>query len=131
LPARHNPVYLQTTRYFVIGNLAESDEEVIRYAGLLRGTESAVQAVSASHLQLTARFLSGANLLDQYGLSSVSTIGQFGNVYLNFALWAIAIVPGWLVIKDFGASSGDKKLEREARRDVNSQESTSDSPKNS
>lgn len=35
-------------RYFVIGNLAESDEEVIRYAGLLRGTESAVQAVSVS-----------------------------------------------------------------------------------
>jgi len=33
-------------RYFVVGNLAESDEEVIRYAGLLRGTESAVQAVS-------------------------------------------------------------------------------------
>lgn len=35
-------------RYFVIGNLAENDEEVIRYAGLLRGTESAVQAVSVS-----------------------------------------------------------------------------------
>jgi hypothetical protein len=33
-------------RYFVVGNLAESDEEVIRYAGLLRGTESAIQAVS-------------------------------------------------------------------------------------
>ena len=35
-----------SSSYFVIGNLAESDEEVIRYAGLLRGTESAVQAVS-------------------------------------------------------------------------------------
>lgn len=32
----------------MIGNLAENDEEVIRYAGLLRGTESAVQAVSVS-----------------------------------------------------------------------------------
>jgi hypothetical protein len=30
----------------VVGNLADSDEEVIRYAGLLRGTESAIQAVS-------------------------------------------------------------------------------------
>jgi hypothetical protein len=37
-----------SNRYFVVGNLAESDEEVIRYAGLLRGTESAVQAVSVS-----------------------------------------------------------------------------------
>jgi hypothetical protein len=39
---------LTSHRYFVIGNLAENDEEVIRYAGLLRGTESAVQAVSVS-----------------------------------------------------------------------------------
>ena len=33
-------------RYFVIGNLADNDEDVVRFAGLLRGTESAVQAVS-------------------------------------------------------------------------------------
>ena len=32
--------------YFVIGNLAEDEEQVIRYAALLRGTESAWQAVS-------------------------------------------------------------------------------------
>lgn len=37
---------LTASRYFVVGNLADSDEEVIRYAGLLRGTESAIQAVS-------------------------------------------------------------------------------------
>lgn len=41
-----NVQQLTYCRYFVIGNLAENDEEVIRYAGLLRGTESAVQAVS-------------------------------------------------------------------------------------
>ena len=34
--------------YFVVGNLARSDEEVVRIAGLLRGTESAAQAVSVS-----------------------------------------------------------------------------------
>lgn len=41
---------LTLSRYFVIGNLADNDEEVIRYAGLLRGTESAVQAVSVCFL---------------------------------------------------------------------------------
>ncbi|GAB1195486.1 hypothetical protein APSETT444_004745 [Aspergillus pseudonomiae] len=33
--------------YFLIGNLAHDEEEVIRISGLLRGTESAAQAVSA------------------------------------------------------------------------------------
>jgi MFS family permease len=40
-------------RYFVVGELVSTDAEVIRIAGLLRGTESAVQAVSVclpSHL---------------------------------------------------------------------------------
>lgn len=35
-------------RYFVIGFIAKDQEEIIRYASLLRGTESAVQAVSVS-----------------------------------------------------------------------------------
>jgi len=43
-------------------------------------------------------------------------MGQVGNVYLNFALWALALVPGWLIIKEFGAGSQDKKIERESRR---------------
>ncbi|KAF2211346.1 hypothetical protein CERZMDRAFT_43550 [Cercospora zeae-maydis SCOH1-5] len=75
--------------YFVIGQLANNDAEIIRYSGLLRGTESAVQAVS-------------------YGLSSVGTMGQFGCVYLNFALWAISVVPAWFVIKDIGVNIGRK-----------------------
>ncbi|OQN98882.1 hypothetical protein B0A48_15228 [Cryoendolithus antarcticus] len=82
--------------YFVIGNLAESDGEFVRYAGLLRGTESAVQAVS-------------------YGLCSIPVMGQVSCIYLNFGLWAVAIVPAWLVIKNFGIG-GDKKLAREGLR---------------
>lgn len=34
--------------YFVIGNLARDEGDVVRYAALLRGTESAAQAVSVS-----------------------------------------------------------------------------------
>jgi MFS family permease len=34
--------------YFVVGNLASTEAEVVRIAGLLRGTESAAQAVSVS-----------------------------------------------------------------------------------
>lgn len=37
-----------------------------------------------------------------------------GGIYLNFALWALAIIPGWLVIKDIGTIIGDKKMERES-----------------
>lgn len=37
-------------RYFVVGNLAKTEAEVIRIAGLLRGTESAWQAISVSEL---------------------------------------------------------------------------------
>ena len=71
----------------VVGSLARNEAEIIRYAGLLRGTESAAQAVS-------------------YGLTSVSVMGQVGAVYLNFGLWAVSIVPAWFVIKEIGVSTG-------------------------
>ncbi|KAH7305745.1 DUF895 domain membrane protein [Rhexocercosporidium sp. MPI-PUGE-AT-0058] len=80
--------------YFVVGELAGSDAEVIRIAGLLRGTESAVQAVS-------------------YGLSSIKIFADVGGVYLNFGLWALALIPGWLVVRQLGVTLRDKKLERE------------------
>jgi len=80
--------------YFVVGNLASTQEEVVRIAGLLRGTESAVQAVS-------------------YGLNSVGIMGDVGGVYLNFGLWGIALVPAWFVVKQIGVSLGDRKVERE------------------
>lgn len=51
----------------------------------------------------------------QYGLSSVSIMASVGSIYLNFGLWAIALYPAWLVIKEIGVSLGDKKIEREAQ----------------
>ncbi|EUC37403.1 hypothetical protein COCCADRAFT_85564 [Bipolaris zeicola 26-R-13] len=69
--------------YFVIGNLAENEEEVIRYAALLRGTESAWQAVS-------------------YGITSVKVFAEVGAIYWNFALWGVSLWPAWLVIREFG-----------------------------
>lgn len=42
--------------YFVVGSLAKNDAEIVRMAGLLRGTESAVQAVSVSTHERTERF---------------------------------------------------------------------------
>lgn len=73
--------------YFVIGSLAKNDAEIIRYAGLLRGTESAAQAVS-------------------YGLTSVKIMGTVGCIYMNFAMWAVALSPAWLVIREIGVSTG-------------------------
>ena len=71
--------------YFIISNLATSEPEVIRYAALLRGSESAWQAVS-------------------YGITSITVFAEVGAIYWNFALWAVAIVPAWLVIKEFGGN---------------------------
>jgi hypothetical protein len=73
--------------YFIIGNIATSEPEVIRYAALLRGSESAWQAVS-------------------YGITSLTVFAEVGAVYWNFALWAVAILPAWLVVKEFG---GERK----------------------
>lgn len=73
--------------YFIISNLAVDEGQVIRYAALLRGSESAWQAVS-------------------YGITSVTVFAEVGAVYWNFALWGVAIWPAWLVIKEFG---GEKK----------------------
>ncbi|KAG2417823.1 hypothetical protein HFD88_000922 [Aspergillus terreus] len=83
--------------YFVVGNIASDDEEVVRIAGLLRGTESAAQAVS-------------------YGVSSIPVMASVGNIYLNFGLWAVSLVPAWLVVRQFGVSMGDRKVLREQRR---------------
>ncbi|KAL2162498.1 hypothetical protein VTH06DRAFT_7412 [Thermothelomyces fergusii] len=69
--------------YFIIHNLARDEAEVIRYAALLRGTESAWQALS-------------------YGLESVAVFAEAGGVYLNFGLWAAAALPAWLVLRRFG-----------------------------
>ncbi|KIN01154.1 hypothetical protein OIDMADRAFT_54290 [Oidiodendron maius Zn] len=80
--------------YFVVGELATTNEEVVRIAGLLRGTESAVQAVS-------------------YGLNSIPIFADVGGVYLNFGLWALALLPGWLVVRGIGVTLGDRKVERE------------------
>ncbi|KAF5361684.1 hypothetical protein D9758_007335 [Tetrapyrgos nigripes] len=82
--------------YFVCGNLVENEAEIIRVAGLLRGTESAAQAVS-------------------YGLSSVQIFAEVGQTYLNFGLWGISLIPAWLVIKEIGVSLGDRKVDRDRR----------------
>ncbi|CCF35438.1 hypothetical protein CH063_07224, partial [Colletotrichum higginsianum] len=78
----------------IVTNLAKGEEEVIRYAALLRGVESAWQAVS-------------------YGLTSLTIFGEVGAIYFNFALWAVAIGPAWLVLRHFG--SGLKAHEEEVR----------------
>ncbi|KUI64318.1 UNC93-like protein 2 [Cytospora mali] len=73
--------------YFIIQNLAGTDEsQVIRYAALLRGTESAWQALS-------------------YGLESLTVFAEHGGVYMNFSLWAVAIIPAWMVLKHLGETT--------------------------
>ncbi|UPX19958.1 uncharacterized protein EKO05_0010207 [Ascochyta rabiei] len=85
--------------YFFIGQLAENEPEVIRYAALLRGTESAWQAIS-------------------YGITSVTVFAEVGAVYWNFALWAVAIWPAWLVLREFGVEKKTFEDEIAAKDDA-------------
>jgi hypothetical protein len=40
-------------------------------------------------------------------------MARTGSIYINFGLWALALVPGWLVVSKIGVTLGDKKLLRE------------------
>lgn len=68
--------------------LARSEVEVIRYAALLRGTESAWQALS-------------------YGLTSIPIFAEVGAVYINFGLWAVGVVPAWFVLRKWNSEKTD------------------------
>lgn len=67
----------------------------MRIAGLLRGTESAAQAVS-------------------YGLNSVESFGTIGASALNFGLWGASLVPAWFVVREIGVTL-EGRVEKEAR----------------
>ena len=51
----------------------------------------------------------------KYGLNSIYIFADVGGVYLNFGLWALALLPSWLVVRQIGVTLGDKKLERESQ----------------
>ena len=71
--------------FFVIGQISSTPQETVRLSALLRGTESAWQALS-------------------YGLNSLPVFATVGSTYLNFGLWGASIVPAWLVIRRLGAN---------------------------
>ncbi|KIP03687.1 hypothetical protein PHLGIDRAFT_121349 [Phlebiopsis gigantea 11061_1 CR5-6] len=81
--------------YFVVGHLVSEPEDIVRIASLLRGTESASQAVS-------------------YGVQSVESFGTVGGSALNFGLWGVSLLPAWLVIREIGVTL-EGRVEREAR----------------
>ena len=75
------------TLFWICGEIAETPEEVVRIAGLLRATESASQAVS-------------------YGLSSIPSFAHIGGAALNLGMWGVAVVPGWLIVRQIGPRYG-------------------------
>jgi hypothetical protein len=97
-------------RYFFVTNLATNEEDVIRYAALLRGTESVWQALS-------------------YGLTSLPLFAQVGGVYANFLLWGISIFPAWLVLQPFGAEDTIARLADPAATKVASPDTQSSKEK--
>ncbi|KAI1496940.1 major facilitator superfamily transporter [Biscogniauxia marginata] len=96
--------------YFIITHISRAEPEVIRFAALLRGTESAWQAVS-------------------YGLTSLATFGEVGGVYMNFGIWAISIYPAWLVLRHFGTNDEAQPDSNEEASDDSNQGKDSVNPK--
>lgn len=43
-------------------------------------------------------------------------MASVGSIYLNYGLWALSLVPAWLVIRQIGVSLGDRKVARELER---------------
>ncbi|KAF2853543.1 hypothetical protein T440DRAFT_515666 [Plenodomus tracheiphilus IPT5] len=72
--------------FFLIDQISGSPQETIRLAALLRGTESAWQALS-------------------YGLNALPVFAAVGGTYFNFGVWAVAVVPAWLVVRQIGVKS--------------------------
>ncbi|KAF2756385.1 hypothetical protein EJ05DRAFT_532400 [Pseudovirgaria hyperparasitica] len=85
--------------YFIVGQMARDEQEVVRYAALLRGTESAWQAVS-------------------YGLNAIVVFAEVGGVYVNFGLWAVSLVPCWFVLRKFGSTAQDLENYRDGHSDA-------------
>ncbi|KAF5024410.1 hypothetical protein F66182_3496 [Fusarium sp. NRRL 66182] len=69
--------------FFIIGQISNSPQETVRLSALLRGTESAWQALS-------------------YGLNALPIFATVGSTYLNLGLWGVSLFPAWLVIRQLG-----------------------------
>lgn len=68
---------------FLIGRISNSPQETVRLAALLRGTESAWQALS-------------------YGLNALPAFAAVGGAYFNFGLWGLSLLPAWLLVRQIG-----------------------------
>jgi hypothetical protein len=106
-----NPLtaFADPSSYFFVTNLAKGEDEIIRYAALLRGTESAWQAVS-------------------YGLTSITIFAEVGATYINFGLWGLGLFPAWLVLKNIGVG---KPADSEAQGTVGDAVATSETQSDS
>ncbi|KAF3007716.1 hypothetical protein E8E13_009678 [Curvularia kusanoi] len=78
--------------FFLIGHISKDPQETIRLAALLRGIESAWQALS-------------------YGLNAIPVMASVGGTYMNFGIWALALFPAWLVVKTIGVKRYNDELD--------------------
>ncbi|KDN52779.1 hypothetical protein K437DRAFT_148006 [Tilletiaria anomala UBC 951] len=68
--------------YFIVSGCSDDPEDIIRLTAIIRGVESAGQAVS-------------------YGINSTS-LRLDAVAGINMGLWVIAIIPAWLVVRKLG-----------------------------
>ncbi|KAL1406847.1 hypothetical protein Q8F55_006256 [Vanrija albida] len=90
--------------FFICKAVSKTHENETRVVGLLRSVQSASFAVA-------------------YGTSSVKSFAHLGSAGLNFALWGVALVPTWLVVRRIGVdlNGPDDEVGAEAEGDAEAQ----------
>jgi hypothetical protein len=89
--------------------------DIIRIAGLLRTTESAVRYPELSTGIPGVLMLSLQAQAVAYGTNAIESLGTVGSSAINFGLWGISVVPAWFVIRKIGIEYfGRVALEAEA-----------------
>jgi hypothetical protein len=81
---------LYELNYYIVSGISDDPEDIIRLTAIIRGVESAGQAVS-------------------YGINSTS-LRLDAIAGINLAQWAIAVVPAWLVVRKFGILQDGTKI---------------------
>ncbi|KAF9019647.1 hypothetical protein BDZ89DRAFT_1139200 [Hymenopellis radicata] len=77
--------------YWMVSYLAEAPEEVVRYTSIVRAVEAAGGAVAS-------------------GISSTKAPLTVA-VGVNFGIWAVAVIPAWLVVRRIALSADGKPLD--------------------
>lgn len=86
--------------FWLIGLMARGPKEVVRYMSVARAVEAAGQCVASGISSTSASVRQSFHEMTKYrALTFAQLTVPLG---LNFALWGVAVIPGYLVVRQVG-----------------------------